>query len=183
MQKKLFLAVILFFAGVTCRAQSGPPADAIIRNAARTAASGNKKILVIFHASWCGWCAKMEASIKDPRCEKLFGNHYVVVYLDVLERLEKKGLETPGSLDLLKQYKAEKDGLPFWVIQDTKGNRLADSRMPSVTTGQGAPGQNIGCPAEPAEVTYFTQVLKATSSLTDAELEVIEKRLLENKGS
>jgi hypothetical protein len=39
-------------------------------------------------------------------------------------------------------------------------------------------GNNVGCPAQPDEVAYFIKVLKKTSDLTDAQLEMIRKRFL-----
>jgi hypothetical protein len=141
----------------------------------------HKKVLLLFHASWCGWCKKMEASLNDAECKKMFDDNYVITYLDVLESKEKANLENPGSMDLLKQYKGEKAGLPFWVILDAGGKFLADSQIRPAGAGLDTPGQNTGCPSAQNEVTYFIQVLKATSRLKEADLSVIEKRFLKNQ--
>ena len=42
-------------------------------------------------------------------------------------------------------------------------------------------GENSGCPASEKEVAYFINVLKETSSLTETELTIIQKRFRENE--
>ena len=84
---KTYLTVILTLTlSYTALAQSTPqPAETIMKEAYAKAAKENKKVLLIFHASWCSWCRKMEASINDPACSKAFDGNYVIAYLDVLE--------------------------------------------------------------------------------------------------
>src|ERR1700759_516773 len=103
---KLYLSILVaLFTGYTGFAQTTPaPTASVLKEAYTKAASGNKKVILIFHASWCGWCKKMEASINDPSCAKFFDDNYVIAYLDVLESKGKENLENPGSLDLLKKY-------------------------------------------------------------------------------
>ena len=183
MKSILFLLSFIFIVNGVCKAQAPalPQADVVLKEAGAKAAKGNKKVLLIFHASWCGWCKKMEASLDDPACKKMFDDNYVITYLDVLENKGKETLENPGALDLLQQYKGEKAGLPFWLVLDAHGKVLADSQIRPDGAGLDAPGKNTGCPAEPNEVAHFTSVLKATSGLTASQLSVIEQRFLKNK--
>ncbi len=74
-------------------------------------------MILIFHASWCGWCKKMEASLSDPLCKKMFDDNYVIAYLDVMEQKEKQNLENPGSMEVMKKYEGDKSGLPIWLIE------------------------------------------------------------------
>lgn len=180
---KTYLSIVLFvllsYAGFA--QTTPPPTETVLNEAYAKAAKENKKVILIFHASWCGWCKKMEASINDPACQKSFNDNYVMAYVDVLERGGKETLENPGSLDLLKKYKGEKSGLPFWLILDAKGNLLADCLVRAEGSGPDAPGENMGCPASEKEVDHFVNELKATSRLTDADLAVIKARFRKNE--
>jgi thiol-disulfide isomerase/thioredoxin len=182
MKRSLFLAVLLFSIRTLCAAQEPVPStQSVMDQAFAQAGKTHKKVLLLFHASWCGWCKKMEASLNDAECKKMFDDNYVITYLDVLESKEKANLENPGSMDLLKQYKGEKAGLPFWVILDAGGKLLADSQIRPAGAGLDTPGANTGCPSAQNEVAYFIQVLKATSRLKEADLSIIEKRFLKNQ--
>lgn len=175
----LLLVLVL---NVTCFAQTELPSTEIVMKAAyKQATKEHKKVMVMFHASWCGWCKKMEASINEPALNKMFTDNYVIVYLDVLEQPAKKNLENPGSLELMTKYKGEKAGLPFWYITDAKGKELADSQIRPAGAGFESYGENVGCPAEESEVAFFIQILKSTSNLRDEELSLIGKRFAENK--
>jgi thioredoxin-related protein len=151
-----------------------PSASVVLADARRIAAKENKKVLVLFHASWCGWCKKMEKAMEEPALKPLFEKNYVIRWLTVYESPNKKGAENPGAEDLLKQYKGNDLGIPYFLIFDAKGKMLADS--------QKAPGENVGCPAEADEVAYFTSVLKKTTKLSEGELQVIAERFRKNKG-
>ncbi|GAA4102666.1 hypothetical protein GCM10022392_29780 [Mucilaginibacter panaciglaebae] len=140
-----------------------------------------KNVLLMFHASWCGWCKKMDASLEDPSCKKFFDDNYVVTHLDVLEQPAKATLENPGSLELLKALKGEKSGLPFWVILDAKGKLLGDSQIRPAGASLNTRGESIGCPAAENEVAYFLRLLKSTSKLNDEQLAIIGKRFAMNK--
>lgn len=182
MKIALFLPTLLLIVSTCCVAQTPLPSSAtVLKQALSQAKKENKQVLLLFHASWCGWCRKMEASINDPECKKLFTDHYVITYLDVLENKGKENLENPGAMDLLQKYKGEKAGLPFWVILDDKGKLLADSQIRPAGAGLDVPGENTGCPSQSNEVGFFTGVLKSTSTLTGPELSVIEKRFLKNQ--
>ena len=175
----LLLALVL---NVTCFAQKElPSAEIVMKAAYKQATEEHKKVMVIFHASWCGWCRKMEASINEPALNKMFTDNYIIVYLDVLEQPAKKNLENPGSLELMTKYKGDKAGLPFWYITDAKGTELADSQVRPTGAGFESYGENVGCPASESEVAFFIQILKSTSNLRDDQLSLIGKRFAENK--
>ncbi len=151
-----------------------------LTKALKKAATEKKNVIVIFHASWCGWCHKMDSSMADISCKKMFQDNYVTCHLTVDESADKKKLETPGADEFRKIYHGEKEGLPFWLVLDSKGKLLADSRLPAAGETVGKEGANTGCPASKEEVAYFISVLKKTSKLNDDELQVIEERFRKN---
>jgi thiol-disulfide isomerase/thioredoxin len=180
-QLSVITAILLAFS-LQSFAQDTPAAsDVVMKQAYAQAKKEHKKVLLMFHASWCGWCKKMDASIEDPSCKQLFNDNYVIAHLDVLERPNKLNLENPGSLDQLKAFKGEKSGLPFWVILDDKGKLLADSQVRPAGASLDTPGESMGCPAEEGEVAHFLALLKSTSKLNDEQLAIIGKRFALNK--
>jgi len=166
---------------------AAPPAsaDQVLKEAQAEAAKQNKNVFIIFHASWCGWCHKMDSSMNDKRCKKFFDDNYVIRHLVVQESKNKKHLENPGAMELLTRYNGAEQGIPFWLVFDKGGNLLADSRIRSapdpLKAEEGDKGKNSGCPAAKEEVDYFISVLKKTSSLNDQDAVIIAKRFRENE--
>src|SRR5690349_3310427 len=103
---KFFSLLFLTLSVVRTTAQtqkSTPTADAVLQTAYAKATKEGKAVLLIFHASWCGWCRKMDASLQDPAVKSLFDKTYVIAHLTVYESPGKKALENPGALDFLTQ--------------------------------------------------------------------------------
>ena len=169
MKTFLILSSLLISSFSVTAQEKAKPAKEILDTAYRQAAEQHKNVLVIFHASWCGWCKKMDTSINNPKCKKIFNDNYVIVHLTVHENGDKKENENPGADDILKKYNAFEEGIPFWLIYDKNGNLLADSFMESVDGKK----SNIGCPANNKEVVEFIKILQATSFLNVEELGVI----------
>ncbi len=167
----VFLLAILFYP--TSAQQSPKPASEILEKASIRASAENKKVFIIFHASWCGWCHRMDSLMNSPTCKELFSDNYVVEHLVVLESPAKKNLENPGAMNLLKKHRGEKQGIPFWLIFDKAGNLLADSQVRPEGAGFDMPGENTGCPATQKEVDFFVGILKKTSRLNNDQLAVI----------
>ena len=59
--------------------------------------------------------------MNDEACKALFEKNYVINHIVVLESKGKENLNNPGSMDMLKQYKGDKGGIPFWLIFDENG--------------------------------------------------------------
>src|SRR5207237_206537 len=107
------LFTFLFFAA-TIHAQSTiPSAENVIHAAVQRAGQEHKKVFIIFHASWCGWCHRMDSLMNSYACKALFDKNYVIEHLTVMESEGKKGLENPGANDLLKKLHGG-DSIPFW---------------------------------------------------------------------
>lgn len=185
MKRNYFLTCAsLFTVLMSAHAQPAPPsAEEIMKEAYAVAAKENKKVFIMFHASWCGWCHKMDASMNDKACSKFFDDNFVIRHLVVYEPKGKENLENPGALEMLIRYKGADHGIPFWLVFDKEGNRLADSKMPPPAATPNGEAQNTGCPASKEEVEYFIKVLKKTAALNDDELEIIRKRFRQNSPS
>ena len=179
---KIFFSFALLVSILSTQAQTSvPSANEVLNRAAQVAAKEKKNMLLMFTASWCGWCKRMDRSIADSACKQFFDDNYVLVHLTVMEREEDVQLENPGGMDWLKKFKGEQSGIPFWVILDPQLNLLADSyiRKPGVPLTE--PGDNIGCPASEEEVQAFISILGNTSRLKKSELEIIARRFRQNQ--
>lgn len=179
-----FIQCLLVFSilGISqLQAQEKPlSADAILKEAYATAAKEKKNVMILFHASWCGWCHKMDTSMNDPKVKKFFTDNYVIRHLVVYESKGKENLENPGAIELLTKYKGNDQGIPYWFIFDKKGKLLGDSKLRPEGGGLET-GDNVGCPAKAEEVAHFVKLLKNSSKLTDAQLAVIAERFRENE--
>jgi len=162
--KTMFVCFFLVAGSVISNAQEN--ASDIMAKAYSQADKENKNVFVMFHASWCGWCKKMDKNMTGDALGKFFNDNYVTAHITVKESPKNVSLENPGGEELLKKFKGERAGLPFWIILDAKGNLLADSFN--------AKGENLGCPSTPEEVTEFIAKLKKTSRFTDGQLAAVK---------
>lgn len=149
-----------------------PSSDVILNTAYKQAKKEKKNVIVIFHASWCGWCKKMDASMQDVSTKNYFDNNYVTVHLTVQESKDHKMDENPGADAFLAKYNGETAGLPFFLVLDKDGKKLADSF--------GKDG-NLGCPASESEVAEFISIVKKTSKIDETGLSAITKRFRQNE--
>jgi thiol-disulfide isomerase/thioredoxin len=181
MKLPFILGLISVLTIATSHAQRALTADEIMQEALQRASSEKKNVLIIFHASWCGWCHKMDSSINDKTCKNFFDKNYVIRHLVVDESKDKKNLENPGADELRTKYNGDNEGIPFWLIFDKDGNLLADSQLRPLGASLEAKGENVGCPAAEKEVAYFIDVLKKTSRIKDSERVAIQKRFRQNE--
>lgn len=140
MKRQIAVAILLALAAFgIC---SEPTADQVLQKAMAEAKGSKKNVMVIFHASWCGWCKKLDEFLTEPKMGKLIKKSYVVVHLDVLESPEKKALENAGGLKYMETFDGAKAGLPFTAIVNPEGRMLINSN-------RGEKKENIGYPAAP----------------------------------
>lgn len=178
----VFVALLIHLGSVSAISQqTATSAKEIMQNAYKQARKENKNLIVLFHASWCKWCHKMDSSMTDKSCRNFFQENYVICHLTVDEAKDKKNLETPGADEFRKKYHGENAGLPFWLIFAKDGNLLADSKIRPVGASLDANGESMGCPSTPEEVAYFVKLLKQTSILNDSQLKIIAERFSMNK--
>jgi thioredoxin-related protein len=84
MKLKIILAsVFILMCGVVLSQSQPEFAEVLLNKAYKQAAKEKKNVFVIFHASWCGWCKKLEASINDPSCKDYFDKSFIFVHLTI----------------------------------------------------------------------------------------------------
>lgn len=172
--KNLILLFFITVFTIGVQAQNNvPAAETVMARAFASAKASQKKVLLIFHASWCGWCHKMDTALNDAACKNIFERNFVITHLTVKEAKDKKHLENSGAAAMYKQYAGSEQGIPVWVILNSEGKTLATSIMDN--------GENSGCPATEAEVNYFVGRLKQTTSLNAQELKIIFDRFRKNE--
>lgn len=175
----LFTLLFVYFYQYANAQEAPKSAEYIIEKALEKAKIENKNVFVIFKASWCGWCKKMEATINNEAIQKYFNDNYIIEYLTVLESEKNKDLENPGAENLLIKYEGENEGIPFYLIFDSDANLLADSKMIAGEEILKGEGDNIGCPGTPDEVDAFIYKIQQTSNLKPEELKKIAQQFLQ----
>ncbi|KQS92926.1 thioredoxin family protein [Chryseobacterium sp. Leaf394] len=164
--KKILLTFLigLFSISFVCAQES---ADVVMSKALTQAKKEKKKVLLIFHASWCGWCKKMDKNLQKPEIEPYFTKNFITTHLTVMESPNRKNLENAGGDQVLKKYGGSEDqGIPFWVIINANGEMEENSFDEKK--------ENIGCPSAPEEVESFIKKLAKTTKLKKDELEKIK---------
>jgi len=159
------------------RRDTQPTASEVVKEACTEAAASHKKVMILFHASWCKWCHKLDTLMANPECKSLFDRSYVIRHLTIAESPGKRNLENPGAQELYEKYADANAGIPFFLILTPDGTVIADSRIKPVGAKPGSSGANIGYPASKEEVGYFLRVLHETTSLTPAQLRTIRDKL------
>ncbi len=170
-------SAILVLLAAAASSFAADSAQEIVKKAAEKAALQGKNVLVVFTASWCGWCHRLDDFLEKTAPGAKVKSALEVVHITVLESKEKAAEETPGGLDLLKTLHGAGTGIPYFAIVDAKGKVLAVSNP---NKDKEKPG-NIGYPASKEEIAHFMQMLKAGApKLNAADLAEIEKWLKDN---
>ena len=182
MKTKIFLfGALLLISGIVSAQEKPEPAGKIIDEACKIAAKEGKSVLIVFHASWCGWCKKFEASVNDPVCKDFFNRNFLIKYLDILERGDKKSLENPEAIDIYNKFGGQDGGIPFFLIFDKNKSLLSDSKMSVAGDGGKTSMQNIGCPTSEEEITAFIKILEKATKVSDKDKAAILERFKKNK--
>src|SRR5579862_3198628 len=95
--RALGTASCLLFSAAFAAAE--PTATEQLTNAETVAKKEHKNVFLIFHASWCGWCHRLEKMMNSPEAKPIFDANYVIVTLDVDEH-DAAHPETPGGAEM-----------------------------------------------------------------------------------
>ena len=122
---RIIITHLLLLVFVAASAQKPLSADDILKEASQVAAKQKKNVFIIFHASWCGWCHKMDTALNDPKVKKYFQDNYVFRHLVVNEYEEKKReIEISDSLEKIEEKQAivriiyDNNGFEKFILSD-----------------------------------------------------------------
>ena len=147
----LVIASLSFGSPTTCKE--------LLAKDSQDGVKSGKNVLVIFHASWCGWCHRFDKFLDTTEEGKIVKSGLEVVHVTVLESSEKEKLnENEGGLSLMAQLGGKDAGLPFMAILDAKTGKMLTNSM-YTPTGK-AKAANTGYPGEPAEIAHFNKMLE-----------------------
>jgi thioredoxin-related protein len=170
----IFFLFIFSFGIISAQETKPLAADGIMKASYAKAGETNKNVFLIFHASWCSWCKRLDKAMNSDELKKLFEDNFIVTHLDVLERNEKiELLENPGGKEIMAKLGGEKSGLPFYAFLDSKGKMIANSNVMDKES-------NIGYPGSEEEIAAFVKLLKLSSELNDEQLSKISEYLKAN---
>ena len=155
-------------------AEKAAPAQELFQKAVE-AAGVKRNVLVLFHASWCGWCRRLEKYTRVPEVTAILDRHYAVLWLTVDERGDRKALDNPGADEVRNAIGGKGDGLPVYAAFDRNGKVLGSS----VRRGLDGKEENIGFPRTPDEIEHFFGVLRSGAPrLSAAEEASLRKALV-----
>ena len=155
---RLYVAIVLVAAlTLAIAAQARPPAaDEVLAKAVGVAKTQQKNVLIIFGASWCSWCKRLDAMLASPEVGKFFHDNFVIEHLTIQESKDKLHLENPDAQAMVDNAGGKGSGVPVYLFFDAAGKRIA--------TSMAMPGdKNIGHPATPEEIQVFSGLLEKTA--------------------
>ena len=174
----LTLAIFLFLCGSFAVAQQPIAADRVLEDAKTQAAQQHKVIFLVFGASWCQPCHRLDDFLVAPEMRHILEKYFIEARVNVLEDQGKHPeLESPGGQELAARLgvtnsKGQVSHVPFIVFLDAAGEPVVNSYRPVEGSAKGV---NIGYPAKPEEIDWFGAMLKkAVPTMSAEELHTID---------
>ena len=124
----------------------------MLADAQLKAKAEDKKVFLIFSASWCGPCRRLARLLDSQKAE--LERHYVFVKLDIDRDQHAESLR--------ERYPESKNGgIPWYAILDAAGKELITSNMEKPN----APIRldERGFPTTRREIDHFIKMLKQTA--------------------
>lgn len=142
------------------------PLDAqqLLDEALRRAAKENKRVLVQETATWCGPCHLLSGFLDANRT---WEKDFIWVKMDH---------RWTGAKDIMEELRdGAEGGIPWFVVLDAQGEKLATSNDPNT-------GKNIGFPSSPGGRKHLANILNATCQrMTEAEVQSLVDAIDEPK--
>ena len=180
MKSMCFLIILglLTIPGVSQTSERDVPSAAHLLMAAEaTAGRQQKNVLLLFSASWCGPCHRLQSFLVDPAVRPIFDSHFVKLVVVHGERSnDTLHQDTPGADQLLDSLHDADTSLPLIVMLTSSGKVIADSVHP--VYGRRDIRANVGYPDSPSGIDWFLEMLRrAAPSLTVNESAAIQNWL------
>ena len=169
------LAFILIFSLVTslyCGADRKlTVAETVLEAAQKKAKKEHKGIFLVFGASWCGPCKRLDMFLNEPTNRSVIEKYFVVTRLTVAEQYGgNPKLNTPGGEKLFARFGGPGNSVPFVVLLNSKADLIVNSNRPIGNDKL----DNIGYPEEPLEILWFVSMLKeAAPAMSDTETQTV----------
>ena len=129
-------------------------AQAMLTAAQAEAKASDKRVFLIFSASWCGPCRLLARFLDSAKAE--LGPHYIFVKLDISRDDRIK--------DLRDRYPAgDSSGVPWYVILDGDGRPIIDSNAKKSGEDEEPSNLNIGFPSDKPAVDHFLKMIRQTA--------------------
>ncbi|MEA2553996.1 MAG: hypothetical protein QOJ65_2172 [Fimbriimonadaceae bacterium] len=155
--------------------------ESLIQRAQEKARAEKKNVLVLFVASWCKWCDRLQAFTMDAQVKPILEENFVVVRLTALEKGALRAKENPGSSDLIDNLGARDAGLPFLAVLDPDGKPVITSLRP--VEGKNKP-VNAGWPTSAEELSHFVRLIrKGAPRATPEQIQTIESYLVKTNAT
>lgn len=139
-----------------------PKADDLLKKGVETAKKDKKHVFLVFRAE-NPICDAMDKFHADAEVKKTLEKYFVIVTIDLAKH--------EGAGDVYGKYGGQR-GTPAWTILDSASKVIGDS---------GDNTDNVGFPVEAKEFDhYFKEFKKAYPKLTDAEVELLTKKMKAN---
>jgi thiol-disulfide isomerase/thioredoxin len=127
-------------------------AERMLAGALATAKAENKRVFLIFSASWCGPCRSLARLLDTQKAE--LEQHYVFVKLDISRDQHAESLR--------ERYPESKNGgVPWYAILDETGKELITSNLEETSRRYGS--SNVGYPGRRKGMDHFVKMLKQTA--------------------
>jgi hypothetical protein len=162
--KKIIISLLLIlladaaaFAQTPAAAQPLPaprPAMDVMDQAVHQARRSRKPILVMFESSWSELCKQLDSALTFAHVKTLLEKSLIITHIHVAERDgQKDSLENPGGTVMMKAFAGGEPLLPFSVLFNRRGRKIADSHV--------VPEQQaVVCPAGKEQILSFIDLVK-----------------------
>ena len=172
MRKPVFTFIFIVLVCLYSRADRKlTVAETILTAAQKQAKHDHKGIFLVFGASWCTPCKRLDGVLDAPANRSVIEKYFVVTRLSVAEQYGgNPKLNTPGGDKLFSRFGGPGNNVPFVVLLDHKGELIVNSNRPISEDKL----DNIGYPDQPLEILWFmTMLKKAAPVMSDSEVQTV----------